>query len=283
MKSIVKVIPGKSISRIGSRLPDGTTGIFYSPKEKAVGFYCHSDGMIGFAKDDGTVKIVTRRLEIPAPAGACCDRWGIVLFQSSKEMLWGFDQSCESGARMCGARTFSSMATVLADPGQPPYGVCRTGSATILIAIPGANVVAQIANGSYRRLLESGKRGFLSSTVASSSMFDSPCGVCFDPGTDTLFVSDTGNGVVRAFRGGKEVSFLGMPGSAGFADGVGTMARFWSPSASCCDRGNVAVCDRNLVRTFGASSLDVGTPYASSGTVLGVAAWDGATYVLEET
>jgi hypothetical protein len=281
MKSIARIPTGKPVSRMAARLPDEACGVFCSPKERAVGFFC-PDGTFGFAGDDGAVRIAARRLEVSSPVGACCDRWGIVVLQLSREMLWSFDQSYGAGSRMCGAGTFASASRLLGSASPPPYGMCRTSRSSVVVALAGSNCVAAISEGALAWVIGSGKRGFLSSSSPKAAMLDSPCGVCFDEGTGLIFVSDAGNAMVRAFRGQSEAAGVGAPGSRGAADGVGPAARLSSPSSIRSDRGRVALSDGNLVRTFGASSLDVSTPYASSGRVIDLAMRGDDIYVLEE-
>lgn len=281
MKSIVKIVPGKSIQRMENcSVPNNALGLFYSPKRKSVAFYC-KDGSVGFIKKDETFIMANRRMEVDDPVGMNCDKWGIVVLQLKNDMLWKFDQEYDSGSRLCGTSAYVSMKIPLSNPQPPPYGLCRTGRDSVFFAIPGAHLVAKVTSGVYSWKIGSGKKGFMSSSTSSASLLDSPRGVCFDEGTKTIFVSDSGNRIVRAFRNGKEVAFIGMPGADGFVDGIATAARFRNPTISCCDHGTVAICDDNLVRTIGASSLEVNTPYASSNAIIGLTAWDGVIYALE--
>ena len=283
MKSIVKIVPNQSISRNKCELPDGMTGIEYSVQEKAVAFYSNSDGTIGFVSDD-QVRLVKRRIEIPNPVGMCCNSFGIAVFQLLPEMLWSFDQSYDRGKRMCGLGTYASMSKYIRDEAKLaiPYGMYRTNHGDVSIALPFSHVVVEISNGNVLAKVGCGKKGFLVSTSPSASMLNSPSGVCFDESSGLLFVSDTGNRIVRSFLGSSEKGMIGMPGVDGTTDGKGVSARLSSPGPIRCNRGSIVFVDGNRVRMFRSSDLDVSTPYISSNKIIDVAMGGDAIYVLEE-
>jgi hypothetical protein len=284
MKTIVKIDKNLSIFRLKCELPENVTGIGYSQSENSVVFYCSYNGSVGFVNDAGKIKFASRRLEVNSPAGLCCDQWGICILQFSENMIWNFNQSYSSGMRLCGSGTFNSISKNL--PGNvnnfAPYGICRTNMNSVIMAAPWGNKLIVLEDGKPRAYIGSGKLGFLSSMNLKASMFSSPSGVCFDPGSGMICVSDTGNSIIRIFKNGHEISFVGVPGKKSSEDGIGTLARLLSPSAIRASKGVVAFVDDNLVRTFKISSLDVTTLYASSNKVVDLAIGGGATYILEE-
>lgn len=284
MTTIVKIDKNQSIAKLKCELPEGITGIGYSQKEKAVVFYRTQDGLFGFVGDDGSVRIVTRRLEVKNPSGICCDSWGICVLQFSNDMLWGFDQSYQSGRRLFGAGLFKSMSGFIPKNASSfaPYGICRVASDRIVMAAPWGNRLFSFSGNKEGEPIGSGSRGFSSSSSPRAAMFDSPSGVCFDDGSGLMFVSDTGNALVRVFSGSEERAFVGVPGSRGSSDGVGTMARFSAPASIRASRGLVTLVDGNLVRAFRASTLETTTTYASSRRIVDIAMGGDAVYVMEE-
>jgi hypothetical protein len=281
MKSIIKIIPGKSISRFACELPDGASSIGYSQKEKAVAVCSYDDGSVGFVGADGLWKMVPRRIEIPHPAGMSCDMWGIILFQLLPNVLWAFDQSFSSGLQRCGMKTYQDMSRLF-KPGSEekvPYGICRSEKERILIAMPLAHTIISVKNGQFNEQIGSGKRGLATSSSPRTTMFNSPSGVCYDNGL--IFVSDSGNGIIRVFAGMSERPSIGRPGVGKSVDGRGHLAGFAFPSQIKANRNFVAVVDGNLIRTFRTDSPDVSTPYASSHKILDVALGGDAIYVLE--
>lgn len=284
MKSIIKIGNDKSISRIGHKLPDAITGIAYSAKEEGIAFYCSSDGSIGFVDDDG-VRFVERRMEMAAPIGMCCDKWGVVMLQASEDMLWNFDQSFNYGMRFCGASLFSSIGQMWPQDAHrfAPLGMCRTSEDALLVSIPWSHKVIAFRHGHVEYHIGSGKSGFSTSGSMSAAKLSVPRGVCFDDTSKTILVSDTGNKVVRLFKDGREVAFVGLPGSAGTSNGNGSSARLAYPTAISAKSGMVAFADDNLVRVFQTASLDVSTPYASSNEIVDVTVGNGCVYVLEDS
>ena len=82
--------------------------------------------------------------------------------------------------------------------------------------------------------------------VGSAASFSSPAGVCVNnvgSAPTTLFVADSGNHVIRAIDlGTRSTSTLvGAGGVPGWADGVGSAARFNTPRMCAVDSGNVYV------------------------------------------
>ena len=283
MKAILKINSDYSTSIISELIPNDVTGISYSPKEQAVTFFKVSTGSIGFIYNDGKVVTVPQRMEVAHPIAMCCDKWGTVLMQSSPEMLWCFNQSLNSGERMCGRRAFEDTKNIL--PEDPKFAeqcaICRLGQKTVIFTAPWANKVVEIREGLRRDYAGSGKRGFISSSNPLVSMFNFPSGICFDIVTGTLFISDTGNSVVRAFKNRKEIGFVGTPGKDGQSDGQGTSARFNQPTSLCSADGIVSVADDKTVSQFNTKTLLSHVVYSSDKRIVGLTSGEKCIYVLE--
>lgn len=87
-----------------------------------------------------------------------------------------------------------------------------------------------------------GKKGYKNGK-AKEALFNNPIGVIVDY-TDNLYVLDTKNHCIRKISNDGEVTtFAGSP-TPGFADGIGTDAKFSNPTGLCADRyGNFYVLD----------------------------------------
>lgn len=265
-------------------LPDNITGIGYSQTEHSVSFYQASDGTVGFINDDNQITLANRRLEVNSPAGMCYDSWGMCVLQFNKDMMWNFNQSYGSGMRLCGAGVFSTISKIIPQDAMnyTPYSMCRKSKTSIVIAVPWGHRLLVLNDSRIVDPIGSGHRGFLSAGNPISSMFSSPSGVCFDDGSKLMFVSDTGNSVIRVFSNYVEKAFVGMPGLSGSNDGVGTLARFSSPTAIRAKSGLVVVADGHMVRSFKANTLDVATLYMSSRHIVDLAMGGDNIYVLEK-
>ena len=279
MQSIVKINLDQTTSVVSKVIPDDVTGIAYSPKEKAVAFFKVSTGVVGFIYDDGKVVTVPRRLEVDHPIAMCCDQWGIVLMQASPEMLWCFNQSLDSGERMCGRRAFEDSKSVL--PQNPLWAsqcaICRLDRTDVVFTAPWANKVVEVHNGVRNDYAGSGRRGFSLSSNPKMSMFDFPSGICYDTSTGTLFVSDTSNSVVRGFRNRKEIGCVGTPRQSGHADG-----RFEQPTSLCVSGGLISVADDMTVSQFNSKTLLPSVVYTSDKKVVSLAAGEKCVYTLEK-
>ena len=106
--------------------------------------------------------------------------------------------------------------------------------------------------------------------TGTNAAFSLPSGVAYDATTGTLIIADTGNGLLRrATLGGVVTIAAGVAGSAGFADGVGAVARLTAPACVAVDAaGAVFFTDlHNSLRVLagGAVRTLVGSPRSPAG------------------
>lgn len=89
--------------------------------------------------------------------------------------------------------------------------------------------------------------------TGAQARFDSPCGIALDK-KGNLFVSDTGNHTIRKITpAGVVTTLAGMAGQSGFANGVGSAARFNSPlGIAVATNGTIYVADsgNHLIRAI---------------------------------
>ena len=130
----------------------------------------------------------------------------------------------------------------------------------------GTGVTATVAGGGV---------GYTNSAGGAPS-FDSPYAIVVNSAGVT-YVADTNNCAIRKISGGVVTTFAGgYPLSCGYADGVGTSARFDHPKGIAIDAsGNLYVADTNnnrirLIRTDGTVSTIAGTGTLSSPPADGV-------------
>jgi sugar lactone lactonase YvrE len=112
--------------------------------------------------------------------------------------------------------------------------------------------------------------------AATVGKFYSPQGIAFD-GAGNLYVADQGNNAIYKITSTGTVTVLAGDGTAGYADGVGSAARFYSPQGIAADaQGNVYVADRNNDRIRKITPAGVVTTFAGTGTA-GAYVGDAAT------
>jgi sugar lactone lactonase YvrE len=118
------------------------------------------------------------------------------------------------------------------------------------VADTGNNLIRKItAAGVVTTLAGSGRAGSTNATGTAAS-FDTPYGVAVDS-SGTLYVSDTGNNLIRKITAAGVVTTLAGSGSAGSTNGTGTAASFSTPSGLTMDAsGALYVADfrNNLIR-----------------------------------
>ncbi|HEX3626625.1 MAG TPA: NHL repeat-containing protein [Verrucomicrobiae bacterium] len=130
--------------------------------------------------------------------------------------------------------------------------------------------VADAMNNAIRKVTPSGQvttyAGKMSYTcgnadgVGKTARFCHPCGVAVDT-EGNVYVADSGNETIRRISRDEAVSTVaGLAGQSGFADGAGSAARFWHPTALAMDcLGNLYVADLNnaiIRKGSGAISTD---------------------------
>jgi sugar lactone lactonase YvrE len=145
----------------------------------------------------------------------------------------------------------------------------------------GDMVVADSSNDSIRKLTKTGmvytvagQPGMIGCLdgYGDNAQFNNPSAVAED-GAGNVYVSDSGNDVIRKITPSRVVSTLaGSAGSAGNADGNGAAARFWNPQGLAVDEtGNIYVADtgNNAIRKI--------SPMGQVTTIAGLAGSAGFT------
>ncbi len=137
-----------------------------------------------------------------------------------------------------------------------------------------------LASGAVSTLAGSGASSFANG-VGTNARFSFPLGVAIDSSGSNLFVADSSNNLIRQIAiASATVSTLAGSGSQAFANGIGTLASFWSPTSVVFDaaRGSILVADmgNERVRQVMISTSSV-TTLAGSGTRASTDSVSGAT------
>jgi DNA-binding beta-propeller fold protein YncE len=157
-----------------------------------------------------------------------------------------------------------------------PGGIAMTANYTLYVGDSGTDRVRQLVQG-FPALVSS-VAGVATSAgtndgPASTAQFNAPTGVATDS-AGNLFIADTGNDIIRRVGTDGIVSTVaGVAGAPGFADGVGSAARFNAPTSLVFDSlGNLFVADtgNHAIRRIAPSYLvstviGTGTPGHQNG------------------
>ncbi|MHB8519925.1 MAG: immunoglobulin domain-containing protein, partial [Limisphaerales bacterium] len=133
-----------------------------------------------------------------------------------------------------------------------PFGLAVDSAGNIYVADTGNDAVRKITPAAVVSTL-AGLAGSPGSTdgVGSTAQFNAPFGMAVDS-SGNVYVADQGNNIIRKITpAGVVTTLAGSAGSAGYADGTGSRARFWAPFGVAVDiAGNVYVADtgNNTIR-----------------------------------
>lgn len=126
-----------------------------------------------------------------------------------------------------------------------PFGLAVDSAGNIYVADTGNDAVRKITPAAVVSTL-AGLAGSPGSADGngSTAQFNAPFGVTVDS-SGNVYVADQGNNIIRKITPSRVVTTLaGLAGSAGYADGTGSQARFYAPFGVAVDNaGNVYVAD----------------------------------------
>ena len=147
-----------------------------------------------------------------------------------------------------------------------PKGVAVDSSGNVYVVDVGNNLIRKIDTaGTVTTLAGSGSAGSTNG-VGTAASFNYPYGVAVDS-SGNVYVADTSNHLIRKIDTVGTVTTLAGSGSAGSANGVGTVASFYYPYGLAVDAsGNVYVADtyNQLIRKIDTSGTV--TTLAGSGS-----------------
>jgi serine/threonine-protein kinase len=134
-------------------------------------------------------------------------------------------------------------------------------------------VVADSNNHKIRKITQTGEVTTIAGNVSgfadgtgTAAKFNYPEGVAVD-NSGNVFVTDTGNSRIRKITSTGVVTTLAGSDAFGFADGVGVLAKFWSPSGIAVDAsGMIFVAEKQNNRIRKITQGGVVTTFAGNGT-----------------
>lgn len=248
-----------SISPTGEQGMVTTPGNFINPSGLAVdaagtGFMANGRAILRLMAD-GTLQTIAggsfgnadgngASAKFSDPGGIAIDGAGNIFVADTgndtvRKVTPAADVNTVAGRRTDG---FANGAAATATFAQPT-AVAADAGGVLYIADTGNHAIRKLGpTGAVTTLAGSGAAGYADG-AGSAASFSAPTGVAVD-GSGNVYVADSGNHVIRKVTPAGSVSTLAGSGSAGYADGVGTAARFSRPAHIAVDgAGNVYVSD----------------------------------------
>jgi len=154
-----------------------------------------------------------------------------------------------------------------------PWGLCFDNNGNMFVAEYAGNLIRKITPGGIvSTYAGSGATGFANAVAGAqlTAQFNHPTGVVADA-LGNVYVADFGNEMIRKITPDGTVSVFAGQAAYGYADGQGSLAKFWGPQTVDFDpQGNMIVADKwnNMIRKI--------TP---NGTVSTLAGQSAAGYV----
>jgi hypothetical protein len=140
-----------------------------------------------------------------------------------------------------GVNILYAQAPVLSYPTPQTFAVDKP-----ITPIPITNTGGPVPQGYYAQssgIAGNGLYGYHDDTSPDAATFANPIGVAVDPAGNT-FIADANNNAIRKIDPFGVVTTLAGGDGAGFADGVGSAAKFNFPTGLACDKnGNIYVAD----------------------------------------
>jgi len=122
------------------------------------------------------------------------------------------------------------------------YGACFDADGNMYVSDTGNNRIRKISTDGIVTTLAGSAEGFADG-VGSAAMFNLPIGICIDA-IGNLYVADQNNHRIRKITPDGTVTTIAGSSTAGYADGIGNLAKFYFPVGICIDSaGNLYIAD----------------------------------------
>jgi len=273
-----------------AELPATVTAIAYSRVVKDV-MFCDPEGeYIGrVSVGDGSVKRWFSRADLGKPSGLCQSGNGTLMYvkTDNEPYFWRFTTENPSASMRVlgtsGSNAYLDLNRSGAMEQDKPNGLCFMNNSVYWASRDRHRIIQATTNSWIKVAYGSGRKGFSMTNNPQVSSLDSPCGLCSDG--NRMFVSDTGNGVVRELNGNMMcVAVFGKPGAAKAVDGPRSVAILSKPLDICCDSERVVFVDDGiLLRQITRLSGEISTIYSSSSRIGGVTRSPAGVYFVEDT
>ncbi len=194
----------------------------------------------------GSVNATGTNAQFNAPSGLAFDTNGNLFVSDTGNNTIREITPAGAVSTFAGTPGFGGYADGAASGAQfsSPLGIAVATNGTIFVADSGNHCIRQISNGTVSTFAGDPLIWGTVDGTGTNAQFNGPLGLTFDT-RGNLYVSDANNNTIREIAtNGLVMTFAGLAGADGSADGPLASARFRSPAELAFDRnGNLFVAD----------------------------------------
>ena len=227
--------------------------------------------LAGLARSSGSVDGTGSEARFSDPTGVTVDGAGNVYVADTRNSTIRKITAAGVVTTLAGlARGFESVGGSVDGTGSEarfsgPTGVTVDGAGNVYVADTFNDTIRKITPSGVVTTVAGLAVSFgIADGTGSAARFSGPTGVTVD-GAGNVYVADGRNATIRKITPpGVVTTLAGLPGARGIADGIGSSARFFSPTGVAADgAGNVYVVDSSTIRKI--------TPSGTVSTLAGLA------------
>ena len=264
-------------------IPNGANALVHTGQTKSVFFTNPDDNNIGVvhtSSENPTAEIWFEKHDFNSPKALCIAPNGNTLYVEEPEgMIRGVRITSPTSFKQVGLhgkQQYRAMIRSTRKMAKRVNGMICLADGDVLLADDQRHLILRNVNSRYEKYIGSGVPEFAVSPQPFNTSLFSPCGLAYHRKTNTLYVSDTGNHVIRVFKDRKEKHLIGRPKQDGDKDNDQSTSTFCEPTDIAASHNALYIIDgcSTRIRRFDMQTGLVTTVYKSDYHLLSIACSD---------